>query len=65
MIVGSRDAADPSHPLRVAELWAQTIPGARLEVEEEGKSPLAWQGGRLARLVEELVLQAAAGDSSA
>lgn len=55
IVVGSRDAADPSHPLRVAELWAQTIPGARLEVEEEGKSPLAWQGGRLARFVEELV----------
>lgn len=58
IVVGSRDAADPSHPLRVAQRWQQTIPGARLEVEEEGRSPLAWQGGRLARLVEELVVGA-------
>lgn len=55
IVVGSRDAVDPSHPLAVAEQWAQTLPGARLEVEEEGKSPLAWQGGRLARFAEELV----------
>lgn len=55
IVVGSRDAADPSHPLAVAERWAQALPSARLEVEPEGKSPLAWQGGRLARFAEELV----------
>lgn len=55
IVVGSQDAVDPSHPLAVAEQWAQALPQARLEVEEPGKSPLAWQGGRLARLVEELV----------
>jgi pimeloyl-ACP methyl ester carboxylesterase len=54
IVVGSRDEVDPSHPLRVAQAWTDAIPGARLEVEEEGKSPLAWQGGRLARLAEEL-----------
>ncbi len=55
IIVGSRDSADPSHPLAVAERWAQTMPSARLEVEDEGRSPLAWQGGRLARFAEELI----------
>ncbi len=55
IVVGSRDAVDPSHPLAVAERWVEAIPGARLELEAEGKSPLAWQGGRLARFAEELV----------
>lgn len=58
IVVGSRDEVDPSHPLAVAERWVQELPGARLEVEEQGKSPLAWQGGRLARFAEELVPQA-------
>lgn len=55
IVVGSRDEVDPSHPLAVAQRWTEGIPGARLEVEDEGKSPLAWQGGRLARFAEELV----------
>lgn len=59
IVVGSRDEVDPSHPLVVAERWVQAIPDARLEVEAEGKSPLAWQGGRLARFAEELAEGAA------
>ena len=55
IVVGSRDAVDPSHPLAVAERWTDALPDARLEIEPEGKSPLAWQGGRLARFAEELV----------
>lgn len=54
IVVGSRDEADPSHPLAVAQRWAELLRNARLEVEEPGKSPLAWQGGRLARFAEEL-----------
>ena len=49
LIVGSRDAADPDHPLEVAEEYARRIPGARLVVEEPGESPLAWRGGALSR----------------
>jgi len=51
LVVGSRDEPDPGHPLAVAERWAGWIPGARLVVEEEGRSPLAWQGGQLSKLI--------------
>lgn len=55
LIVGSRDAADPDHPLAVAEEYAQRIPGARLAVEDPGESPLAWRGGALSREVLSLI----------
>ena len=51
LVVGSRDDADPGHPFSVAESWASRIPGARLEVEVEGESPLAWRGGTLSALI--------------
>jgi pimeloyl-ACP methyl ester carboxylesterase len=51
VVVGSRDEADPEHPLAVAEAYAAAIPGGRLAVEEEGRSPIAWQGGQLSRLL--------------
>jgi pimeloyl-ACP methyl ester carboxylesterase len=47
LIVGSRDVADPQHPLTVAQEYARRLPRAELVVEEEGQSPLAWQGARL------------------
>jgi pimeloyl-ACP methyl ester carboxylesterase len=53
-VVGSRDDADPDHPLAVARAYAESIPAARLHVEEAGASPIAWQGGRLSRLALEL-----------
>jgi 3-oxoadipate enol-lactonase len=49
LVVASHDEADPGHPYAIAEAWSEAIPGARLISEEEGKSPLAWQGGRFAR----------------
>jgi pimeloyl-ACP methyl ester carboxylesterase len=54
IVVGSRDEADPEHPLAVAQRYAAAIPGARLVVEDPGSSPIAWQGGRMSRLVAEL-----------
>lgn len=51
LIVASHDEADPGHPREVAELYAELLPGARLIGEEEGESPLAWQGGKLSREV--------------
>jgi pimeloyl-ACP methyl ester carboxylesterase len=54
VVVPSRDEADPGHPFAVGAAYADTIPGARLVSEEEGKSPLAWQGGQLSRVIAEL-----------
>lgn len=58
VVVASRDEADPSHPLAVGEAYAAAIPGARLAVEQPGRSPLAWQGGQLSRLIAELAARA-------
>ena len=58
VIVPSRDEADPGHPLAVGQAYAKTIPGAELVVEEEGKSPLAWQGGQLSRVIAGLAERA-------
>jgi len=51
LVVASHDEADPAHPYAVAETWAARIPGALMVSEEPGESPLAWQGGRLSRVI--------------
>jgi pimeloyl-ACP methyl ester carboxylesterase len=53
VIVADRDEADPEHPLSVGEDYARAIPGARLVVEEPGRSPLAWQGSQLSKVIAE------------
>jgi pimeloyl-ACP methyl ester carboxylesterase len=58
IVVADRDEADPGHPLRVGESYARLIPGARLVIEDEGSSPIAWQGGRLSKLIAEVAEQA-------
>jgi len=64
VVVASRDEADPGHPLEVGERYARAIRGAELVVEEieggDGRalSPIAWQGGRLSRVIEQLVARA-------
>ena len=58
VVIGSRDEADPGHPLELASLYAELLPAARFVVEEEGASPLAWQGGRVSKLIAELAARA-------
>jgi pimeloyl-ACP methyl ester carboxylesterase len=61
VVVASRDEVDPGHPLAVAERYAQAIPGATLTVEEGGpplRSPIAWQGGQLSKVLLELLARA-------
>jgi pimeloyl-ACP methyl ester carboxylesterase len=61
VVVASRDEADPGHPLAVAERYGAAIPSARLVVEEPAepaRSPLAWQGGQLSRVIAELAARA-------
>ena len=55
LLVGSRDDSDPGHPLWVVEAYAERLPDAELIVEEEGKSPLAWQGAQLSRAIAEFL----------
>jgi pimeloyl-ACP methyl ester carboxylesterase len=59
VVVASRDEADPGHPLALAEAYAAAISGARLVSEDEGQSPLAWQGGRLSAVIAEAASAAA------
>jgi pimeloyl-ACP methyl ester carboxylesterase len=54
VVVGSRDEADPGHPLEIASAYAELLPAGRLVVEDEGASPLAWQGGRVSALIAEV-----------
>lgn len=51
LVVASRDEVDPEHPLAVAQRYVEALPDARCAVEDAGDSPLAWQGGRLARAI--------------
>ncbi len=53
LVVASHDVADPGHPYAVAEAWAESLPRATLISEGEGESPLAWQGGKLSREIED------------
>jgi pimeloyl-ACP methyl ester carboxylesterase len=55
LVVASYDEADPGHPYAIAEAWAERLPDARLVSEEPGKSPLAWQGGRLSRVIADFL----------
>jgi pimeloyl-ACP methyl ester carboxylesterase len=63
VVVGSRDSADPGHPLAVAQLYVEAIRGAQLVVEDAGppaRSPIAWQGGQLSRVLAELAARVTA-----
>ncbi len=59
VVIASRDEVDPGHPLALAERYARAIPGATFTVEDGGppvRSPLAWQGGQLSRVLLELLV---------
>ena len=61
VVVASRDEADPGHPLSVGEAYARAIPGAELAVEpleHPPRSPLAWQGAQLSRVLLGLAVRA-------
>ena len=55
LIVASRDEADPGHPSKVAEAYSEYLPNAELAIEDEGKSPLAWQGAQLSRAIADFL----------
>jgi len=49
LVVASNDDADPGHPYEASVAYAEALPRAELVAEQEGESPLAWQGGKLSR----------------
>ncbi len=57
VVVASRAEADPGHPYATGERYAEAITGARLRSEAAGESPLAWQGGRLSKVIAELAAE--------
>jgi pimeloyl-ACP methyl ester carboxylesterase len=59
MVVASADEPDPGHPQAVGEAYAEAIPGSRLVLDEPGRSPIAWQGSQLSKLIAELAGEAA------
>jgi pimeloyl-ACP methyl ester carboxylesterase len=58
VVVASGDEADPGHPFAVGERWVGALADAELRTEEPGKSPLAWQGGQLSKVIGELAARA-------
>jgi pimeloyl-ACP methyl ester carboxylesterase len=51
LVVASNDDADPGHPYAAAAAYAEALPRAELVGEAQGESPLAWQGGKLSRVL--------------
>jgi pimeloyl-ACP methyl ester carboxylesterase len=62
LVVASHDIADPGHPYETAREISEAIPGAELISEEQGESPLAWQGGKLSREIGEWALRMLSDD---
>jgi pimeloyl-ACP methyl ester carboxylesterase len=60
LVVGSRNDLDPDHPLAVAEDYVARIPNARLVVEADGESPLAWRGGALSAAIRSFLAEVSA-----
>jgi pimeloyl-ACP methyl ester carboxylesterase len=56
-VVASADGPDPEHPQALGEAYAAAIPGARLVLDEPGRSPIAWQGSQLSNVIGELVAE--------
>ncbi len=50
-VVASADEADPGHPQAVGEMYAAVIPGAELVTDTPGRSPIAWQGSQLSKII--------------
>ncbi len=56
-VVASADEPDPGHPQVVGEAYAAAIPGARLVLDEPARSPIAWQGSQLSKLIAEVAAE--------
>jgi pimeloyl-ACP methyl ester carboxylesterase len=57
-VVASADGPDPEHPQALGEAYAAAIPGARLVLDQPGRSPIAWQGSQLSAVIAEVAERA-------
>jgi pimeloyl-ACP methyl ester carboxylesterase len=57
-VVASADEPDPEHPQALAEAYAEAIRGAKLITDEPGKSPIAWQGSQLSKVIAAVAAEA-------
>ena len=57
-VVASNDDMDPGHPQEIGEAYAAAIPGARLVLDEPGRSPVAWQGSQLSKVIAAVAAEA-------
>jgi pimeloyl-ACP methyl ester carboxylesterase len=55
LVIGSRDEADPGHPLAVARDYMDRIADAEFAIEAPGKPPLAWRGAQVSRTIAEFL----------
>jgi pimeloyl-ACP methyl ester carboxylesterase len=58
VVVGSSDEPDPEHPQALAQAYARAIPRARLITDEPGRSPIAWQGSQLSKVIASVAQEA-------
>lgn len=58
VVIGSADEPDPGHPEALARAYARAIPGARLITDKPGRSPLAWQGSQLSKVIASVAEEA-------
>jgi hypothetical protein len=57
-VVASGDEADPEHPQAIGETYADALPDVRLITDQPGRSPIAWQGSQLSRVIAEVASRA-------
>ncbi|MDQ2759501.1 MAG: alpha/beta hydrolase [Actinomycetota bacterium] len=60
-VAASDDEADPEHPRALGEAYAAAIPGASLITDEPGRSPIAWRGSQLSKVIAEIARRAQIG----
>jgi pimeloyl-ACP methyl ester carboxylesterase len=57
-IIVSDDGPDPEHPRAIGEVYARSIAGARLVTDEPGRSPIAWQGSQVSKVIAQVAAEA-------
>ena len=57
-VIVSGDEADPEHPAAVGRAYAEALGSAELITDPPGRSPLAWQGGQVSKVIAAVAARA-------